>query len=41
MEVSIGGDIKVFWNLPEEKIADTSSNEVGYKSMTMEAVENL
>jgi hypothetical protein len=41
MKVSIGGDIEVFRNLPQEKIANTSANKVRYKSMSVKAVENL
>jgi hypothetical protein len=41
MRVGVGGDIKVFWDPPKEEIADASSNEIGYKPMSMEAVENL
>jgi hypothetical protein len=41
LRMSIRGDIEVFGDLSEEKITNTSANKVGYKPMSVKAVENL
>jgi hypothetical protein len=41
MGMSISGDIKIFWNPSEQKIPNAATDEIGYKSMSMKAVENF
>jgi hypothetical protein len=39
--VSVGGNVEIFGDLPEEEIPNASSHEVCQKPMSMKAVENL
>jgi hypothetical protein len=41
MGVRIGDDIEVFWNLSEEKIPNTSTDEISQKPMAVETVEDF
>jgi hypothetical protein len=41
VRVSVGGDIKVFGNLPQEEIANASSYKICQKPMSMKAIKNL
>jgi len=41
VRVGVGGDIEIFRGLPQKEIANTSSDEIGQKTMSMEAVKDF
>ena len=41
VRMSVGRDIEISWGLAQEEITDTSSNEVGQKAVSMEAIKNF